>query len=162
MSWSGKTKARRFAAPGEIAALFASCRAMSGDSPLGQSFLNALGSIVNDAVAKTPHDGDITVETYGHVPPDGLSGSFTVTFSFGPHVMPTPVAPIVSDAVPPTDPAVVGSIPASPPVAAPPVVPEQPSVPASAPVEPVAPPAEGSVADAVGLTPPSIPAPPAP
>lgn len=118
MSWSGKTKARRFAAPGEIAALFASCKAMSSDSPLGQAFLNALGSLVGDSLAKTPHDGDITVETYGHVSPDGFTGDFTLRFTFGPHVMPQPVAPT--------------------------------------------PPAETSVANAVGLTTPDIPAPPAP
>lgn len=152
MSWSGKTKARKFAAPGELGALFAQCRAQSADSPTGRAILGDLAESVNRALNLTPHDCDITVETGGHVATDGLSGNFTVTFSFGPHVMPTPVAPIVSDAVPPTDPAVVGAI----------TPPAQPLATSDVASEPGAPPVEGSVAAAVGLTPPSIPAPPAP
>lgn len=92
MSWSVTTKARKFAAPGEIKAAFALARKQASGSPMSQTVIGLHERTVEDFLGQTPHDCDLGVSSSGHFEVGSGFGNARLELSVGAHVAPPPPA----------------------------------------------------------------------
>lgn len=101
MSFSGSTKARRFAMDGQLAALFVGLRKQVQE-PAEQRAVEMAHTHCAAALRDAPIDGDITFDVSGSFNNDG-TGALTLKYSIGPHIDDRPPAEVAAEAAAPVD-----------------------------------------------------------